>query len=212
MPVHMVVIGPPGAGKGTQAMMLADILGIAHVSTGELFRKNISDGSELGMQVETILSSGRLVSDELTISLVRDRLQHTSCQRGAVLDGFPRTPEQAEALDDILDKDGNRVDLVPYIRVRDETIIDRLTSRRVDVNTGNIYHVRYNPPPLGVEVEQRADDIPETVQTRIAEYYKNTAPLIEYYTSKGVLQEFDGEQTVEAVSEQLLAAVEEKVA
>lgn len=212
MAVFVVVIGPPGAGKGTQAKKLSETLVLPHVSTGELFRDNIRDRTELGKRVEVIISGGVLVPDELTISLVRDRLRHSDCMPGVILDGFPRTPGQARALDEMLDEDGNRVVLVPHIRVRDEVILERLTDRRVDVRTGKTYHLKYNPPPPSAEVEQRPDDHPETVRIRIAEYYRNISPLLAYYTERGVLHEFDGEQPIKVVTSQLLAAVEAKTA
>ena len=209
MAVYVVVIGPPGAGKGTQAIKLSETLQITHVSTGELFRGNIRDGTELGKRVDAVLSRGELVSDELTIALVRDRLEQLDCERGAVMDGFPRTAAQAQALDEILDDDGDCVMLAPYIHVTDKVIIERLTGRRVDARTGETYHVKYNPPPLGLEVEQRLDDCQETVQTRINEYHKNTASMLAHYTDRGVLQEFDGEQPINVLTDQLLAALED---
>ena len=207
MALYVVVIGPPGAGKGTQAKKLACALGLAHVSTGDLFRDNIRDGTDLGKRVEATLSGGGLVPDELTIALVNKRLQYSDCARGAVLDGFPRTLRQARSLDDMLEKSGDRVVLAPYISVRDEVIFERLTYRRVDLSTGKIYHLQHRPPPPGTEVTQRADDRQVTVRKRITEFYKNTAPLIAHYTEKEVLQEIDGEQPIEAVTKQLLAAV-----
>ncbi len=210
MATHLVMIGPPGAGKGTQASRLAEKLGLAHVSTGDIFRENIRNETELGARVKTLLESGTLVPDELTIALVQDRLQQPDCRRGAVLDGFPRTPAQAAALEFMLAEQGFSVNLAPYIRLDDEAVIGRLTGRRTDMCTGKIYHLKYDPPPAEAELEQRPDDSEQTVQHRLDEYHENTAPLLDYYKERGVLQQFDGEMTIDALADALLAAVGER--
>ena len=210
MATHLVMIGPPGAGKGTQASRLAEKLGLAHVSTGDIFRENIRNETELGARVKTLLESGTLVPDELTIALVQDRLQQPDCRRGAVLDGFPRTPAQAAALDSMLAKQGLLVNLAPYIRLDDEAVIARLTGRCTDRRTGKTYHLKYYPPPAEAELELRPDDSGETVRHRLDEYHENTAPLLDYYKERGVLQQFDGEMTIDALADALLAAVEER--
>lgn len=210
MATFLVLIGPPGAGKGTQASRLAEKLGLAHVSTGEIFRENIRNETELGARVKTLLKSGTLVPDELTIALVRDRLQHPDCRQGAVLDGFPRTPAQAVVLDSMLAEQGLRVNIVPYISLDDEAVFERLTGRRTDRRTAKTYHLKYDPPPADAELEQRPDDREETVQHRLDEYYENTAPLLDYYNERGVLQQFDGELSIEALTEALMMAVGEQ--
>lgn len=212
MPTYLVMLGPPGAGKGTQAKILSRKLGLAHVSSGDLFRDNIARKTELGRRVEEILSSGALVPDDVTIAMVRDRLQRPDCAQGAVLDGFPRTPAQAEALDAMLAEWNGRVTLVPYVRVGEELLVERLTGRRTDRRTGKIYHVKFNPPPPEADLVQRPDDQEDTVRTRLREYERNTAPLVDYYRAKGALQEIDGEQPIERVTDELLSVVQSRSA
>lgn len=212
MPFYLVMIGPPGAGKGTQAKELAGLLELAHVSTGDLFRDNIRAGSALGKRVEEILASGALVPDAVTIELVRERLRAQDCVRGAILDGFPRTLPQAEALGVLLAEAGDKINLAPYIKVSDQVLVERLTGRRTDRRTGKIYHVKYNPPPAGADLEQRPDDAEHTVRRRIAEYYANTAPLLEYFRDAGVLQEFDGELAIADVLKLIVTAARERLA
>lgn len=214
MTLYLILIGLPGAGKGTQASVLSNEKGLAHVSSGDLFRDNIKRQTGLGKKVEAILKSGALVPDDLTIAMVRDRLQQPDCAAGALLDGFPRTPAQADALDAMLAELGGRVSLVPYIKVRPEVLIERLSGRWTCKTCGTVYHQTFNPPKAagkcdkdGGELIQRPDDQAETVKKRIEEYVRNTAPLIEHYRGKGVLAEIDGEQSIEAVSVELLAAV-----
>lgn len=212
MPFYLVMIGPPGAGKGTQAKELAGLLELAHVSTGDLFRDNIRAGSALGKRVEEILASGALVPDAVTIELVRERLRARDCVRGAILDGFPRTLPQAEALGVLLAEAGDKINLAPYIKVSDQVLVERLTGRRTDRRTGKIYHVKYNPPPAGADLEQRPDDAEHTVRRRIAEYYASTAPLLEYFRAAGVLQEFDGELAIGDVLKLIVTAARERLA
>ena len=207
MQLYLVMLGPPGAGKGTQAKTISQELDIAHISTGDLFRDNIARKTELGKQVEEILASGALVPDELTVAMVRQRFQESDAKNGAVLDGFPRTPVQAEALDSLLAEFDAAIALVPYVRVSDSLLVERLTGRRTDDQTGKIYHLKYNPPPPDAELTHRPDDQEDTVRKRLQEYEKNTAPLIDYYREKGVLQEIDGEQSIEAVNANLLGII-----
>ena len=215
MAIYLVMIGLPGAGKGTQAARLSKRRGLTHVSSGDLFRDNIKRQTELGKQVEAILRSGALVPDDVTIVMVRDRLKQPDCVEGAVLDGFPRTPAQAEALNKMLGELGGKVNLVPYIKVPDEVLVERLTGRWTCKGPGqHVYHMKFNPPKVsgvcdndGAQLFQRPDDQEETVVRRIAEYVKNTAPLIEYYRERGLLAEINGEQDIEKVTAELLAAV-----
>ena len=214
MAIYLVMIGLPGAGKGTQAALLSKRRGLTHVSSGDLFRDNIKRQTELGKQVEAILRSGALVPDDVTIAMVRDRLKQPDCVEGAVLDGFPRTPAQAEALNKMLGELGGKVNLVPYIKVPDEVLVERLTGRWTCKGPGqHVYHMKFNPPKVsgvcdidGAQLFQRPDDQEETVVRRIAEYVKNTAPLIEYYRERGLLAEINGEQDIEKVTAELLAA------
>lgn len=215
MPIYLVLIGLPGAGKGTQAVALSQNKGLAHVSSGDLFRDNIKRQTELGKKVEAILKSGALVPDDVTIAMMRDRLMQDDCKGGAILDGFPRTPAQAEALNAMLAELGGTVNLVPYIKVREEVLIERLSGRWTCKTCGTVYHEKFNPPKQagvcdkdGGELTQRPDDKSETVVTRINEYMKNTAPLIDYYRAHGLLAEINGEQEIEQVSAELIGAVE----
>ena len=215
MPIYLVLIGLPGAGKGTQAAILSQQKSLTHVSSGDLFRDNIKRQTELGKQVEAILKSGALVPDDVTIAMVRERLSRPDCAAGAVLDGFPRTPAQAEALNKMLGELGGKVNLVPYIKVGEPALVERLTGRWTCKGPGqHVYHLKFNPPKAagicdvdGAELFQRPDDKAETVRTRIQEYVRNTAPLIEHYRRKSLLAEIDGEQAIEKVSADLLAAV-----
>jgi len=207
MQLYFVMLGPPGAGKGTQAKTVSQELDIAHISTGDLFRDNIARKTDLGKQVEEILASGALVPDKLTVEMVRQRFQESDAKNGAVLDGFPRTPGQAKALDSLLAEFDASIALVPYVRVSDNLLVERLTGRRTDEQTGKIYHLKYNPPPPDAKLTHRPDDQEDTVRRRLQEYEKNTAPLIEYYREKGVLREIDGEQAIEAVTADLLGII-----
>jgi len=216
MPIYLVMLGLPGAGKGTQAVTLSEKKQLKHVSSGDLFRDNIKRQTELGKQVEAILKSGALVPDDVTIAMVRERLGRLDCAAGAVLDGFPRTPAQAEALNNMLGELGGKVNLVPYIKVREAVLIERLTGRWTCKGPGqHVYHLKFNPPKVagvcdvdGAELFQRPDDQEATVKNRIAEYMKNTAPLIDYYRQAGLLIEINGDQAIEQVTAELFAAVD----
>ncbi|MEL7636760.1 MAG: adenylate kinase [Anaerolineaceae bacterium] len=207
---YIVMLGPPGAGKGTQAKIIAEELGLVHISTGDLFRENLANETELGKLAASFMNKGELVPDDVTIAMVEERLSRPDCQLGAVLDGFPRTPAQAEALDALLAKIGGRVDLVPFIHVPNETLVERLSGRWMS-KAGRVYHALYNPPKIkwiddidGSELYQREDDKPETVAHRIEVYYLQTSPLIEYYREAGTLVQIDGTQTIDKVTEELL--------
>lgn len=207
---YIVMLGPPGAGKGTQAKVIAEELGLVHVSTGDLFRENLSQETELGKLAARYMNAGELVPDDVTIAMVEERLGRADCVKGAVLDGFPRTPAQAEALDELLSRIGGKVDLVPFIQVPNEVLIERLSGRWMS-RSGRVYHALYNPPKVkwlddedGSELYQRDDDKPETVAHRINVYYEQTSPLIAYYQEAGTLVEIDGAQEIEAVTEELL--------
>ncbi|NLC12684.1 MAG: adenylate kinase [Chloroflexi bacterium] len=207
---YIVMLGPPGAGKGTQAKIIAEELGLVHISTGDLFRENLANETELGKLAASFMNKGELVPDDVTIAMVEERLSRPDCQLGAVLDGFPRTPAQAEALDALLAKIGGRVDLVPFIHVPNETLVERLSGRWMS-KAGRVYHALYNPPKIkwiddidGSELYQREDDKPETVAHRIEVYYLQTSPLIEYYREAGTLVQIDGTQAIDKVTEELL--------
>lgn len=207
---YIVMLGPPGAGKGTQAKIIANELGLVHISTGDLFRENLSNETPLGKLAASYMSKGELVPDDVTIAMVEDRLSREDCLKGAVLDGFPRTPDQAKALDALLAKSGGRVDLVPFIKVPNETLVERLSGRWMS-KSGRVYHALYNPPLIkwlddidGSELYQREDDKPETVAHRIEVYYQQTSPLIQYYQDADTLVQIDGTQSIEKVTQDLL--------
>ena len=210
---YIVMLGPPGAGKGTQAEILAQKLGLVHVSSGDLFRENLSNQTELGKLAQTYMTKGELVPDDVTIAMVKERLSRPDCAKGAVLDGFPRTPTQAEALNKILAEMNAKVDLVPLISVPNDVLVERLSGRWMS-KSGRVYHALYNPPKVkwvddidGTPLYQREDDKPETVQRRIDVYYEQTAPLIDYYRQAGLLVEIDGTQEIEKVTEDILKAI-----
>lgn len=211
---YIVMLGPPGAGKGTQAKVLAKQVGLMHVSTGDLFRENLANETELGQLANTFMTKGELVPDDVTIAMVRERLSRPDCAQGAVLDGFPRTPAQAAALEELLAEMGGKVDLVPFISVPDATLVKRLGGRWVS-QSGRVYHEINNPPKVkwvddidGTSLYQRDDDKSETVQRRIDVYYQQTSPLIEYYREAGKLVEIDGELPIAEVTEAILQAVD----
>ena len=213
--LYIVMLGPPGAGKGTQAKMLAQALDLVHISTGDLFRDHLKNETELGQLAQSYMNKGELVPDDVTIRMVEERLARPDCEQGAVLDGFPRTPAQAEALDDLLDGFDAEVKVVPYIKVPDDVLVERLSGRWMSAS-GRVYHAVYNPPKVkwiddidGTELYQREDDKPETVRHRIEVYRDQTSPLIDYYRQKGLLVEIDGTQLIDAVAETLKKSVEE---
>lgn len=197
--MKIIMLGAPGAGKGTQAKMIAEKFGIPHISTGDIFRANIKNGTELGAKAKEYMDQGLLVPDELTCDLVVDRIQQEDCKKGYILDGFPRTIPQAEALDAALTKLGENIDFAINVEVPDENIVRRMGGRRACVSCGATYHVVYNAPAkenvcdaCGAELILRDDDKPETVQKRLSVYHEQTQPLIDYYTKKGVIAEVDG--------------------
>ena len=211
---YYVLLGPPGAGKGTQAKAIAESLRLAHISSGDLFRENLSKQTELGKKAQVFINRGDLVPDDLTIDMVRDRLGKPDCVEGAILDGFPRTPAQAEALAVMLKETNSEVKSVPLISVPPEVLLERLSGRFSCRAAGHVYHSKYHPPKVagicdvdGSELYQREDDKAETVQNRISVYLEQTAPLIEYYRSRGLLHEVDGTLEIDEVTKQVLAAL-----
>lgn len=214
MPTYIVLLGPPGAGKGTQAQLLSKALNLPHISSGDIFRENIKDQTELGKQAKSYMTRGDLVPDELTISMIKERLSRQDCQKGALLDGFPRTPAQAEALDVLLSEFNGCVNTVPYINVPADVLVKRLSGRWTCRGEGHVFHEQHNPPVQkeicdfdGSELYQREDDKEETVKNRIQVYFKNTMPLIDHYKEAGLLVEVDGEQTIEKVHEDLYKSI-----
>lgn len=204
--MKIIMLGAPGAGKGTQAKKIAEKYSIPHISTGDIFRANIKNGTELGKKAKTYMDQGLLVPDELVVDLVVDRLNQEDCNSGCVLDGFPRTIPQAEALDAALEAAGQAVDYAINVEVPDENIVRRMSGRRACVGCGATYHIVYAPTKeenicdtCHGELILRDDDKPETVQKRLNVYHEQTQPLIDYYTKKNILVEVDGTQDIEDV-------------
>jgi len=214
MPIFIILLGPPGAGKGTQAQVISTELGLPHISSGDIFRENLKNQTELGRLAKGYMDRGELVPDDLTISMIRERLSRPDAAPGALLDGFPRTPAQAEALSTMLAGFDGKVNAVPYINVPDAVLIERLTGRWTCRAQGHIFHEKFSPPKQagicdndGSELYQRDDDKAETVMHRIRVYLEQTMPLIQYYQQRGVLLEVDGTQSIEKVSADLLAGL-----
>jgi adenylate kinase len=211
---YVVLLGPPASGKGTQAARLHKELDLPHVASGDLFRENLKKETELGLKAKTYMDRGALVPDDITIAMVMDRLSRPDCEHGALLDGFPRTIAQAEALDEALAEQGHRISSVLNIAVPDDVLVERVSGRRLCRTCGEAYHVKFNPPQRpglcdkdGGELYQRDDDRPETVRERLKVYWDQTSPLIDYYCDQGVLVEVDGDQSIDAVTEDLRAAL-----
>jgi adenylate kinase len=224
-PKYIILLGPPGSGKGTQAARVGQKLGLPHVASGDLFRYNLDNETELGLKARVYMDRGDLVPDDITIAMVLDRLSQSDCAVGALLDGFPRTLAQAEALDQALADQGHtklpsevhstgKVSLVPLIAVPDEVVVERLSGRRICRECQTPFHVAFNPFQTcpydkcqGEYLYQREDDKPETVRSRLQVYWEQTSPLIEYYAAKGVLVKINGDQPIDAVEADLRAAV-----
>ena len=214
MPTYFVLLGPPGAGKGTQAQAVSSKLRLPHISSGDIFRENLKNQTELGKMAKGFIERGELVPDDLTVSMIKERISRPDCQDGALLDGFPRTPVQADALAAMLEEFDGQVNAVPYIRVPEDVLIERLTGRWTCRAQGHVFHEKFNPPEKvgvcdhdGSELYQREDDKRETVINRIQVYFKQTMPLIEYYRKAGLLIEIDGAQPIEGVTKDLMAAL-----
>jgi adenylate kinase len=213
--LYIILFGAPGVGKGTQAVILAEKTGLVHITTGELFREAIRQETDLGKQAKVYYDRGQLVPDHLTIAMLLERLSQGDCAGGCILDGFPRTLEQAAALDDALGREGKVIDKVVYIQAPEDELLSRLSGRWSCRQCGSVYHERFQPPreagrcdQCGGELYQREDDKPETARRRLEVYAQQTAPLIDYYRERGKLLEIDGNKSVDDVAEDLLAAVE----
>ena len=208
--MKIIMLGAPGAGKGTQAKMLAEKYGIPHISTGDIFRAN--NGTELGAKAKEYMDKGLLVPDELVVDLIMDRFKADDCKNGYILDGFPRTIPQAEALDAALAANGEKIDYAVNVEVPDENIVNRMSGRRACVGCGATYHIVYNPTKVegkcdtcGADLILRDDDKPETVLNRLKVYHEQTQPLIDFYTKKGVIAEVDGTKDMKDVFDAIVA-------
>ena len=214
MAKFLVLLGPPGVGKGTQAKILAEHTGLAHVSSGDLFRENLKNQTDLGKLAQSYMSKGELVPDDVTIAMIRERLGRPDCETGAILDGFPRTPSQADALETMLKDFNGQVDAVPFITAAEDVLVKRLGDRWTCRENGHIFNGKSNPPKNagicdidGSELYQRDDDKAETVKRRIQVYLEQTSPLIAYYREHGKLIEIDGMQAIEQVTNTLVSAL-----
>ena len=212
--MHILLMGPPGAGKGTQAANLVKEFGIPHISTGDMFRAAVKEGTELGLQAKACMDAGKLVPDEVTIGIVKERLAKPDCKKGFILDGFPRTVEQADALAGILKELGLSLTAALNITVPAADLIERAVGRRICKSCGATYHVKFNPPQkAGVcdtcagDLYQRADDSEETMKNRLSVYEAQTKPLIAYYEKAGVYKEIDGRQPIDDVKAAMIAAL-----
>ena len=214
MKSYIVLLGPPGAGKGTQAKAISGKMGLPHISSGDIFRENLKEKTVLGDLAAGYINKGELVPDDVTVAMIRERLSRPDCIEGALLDGFPRTPAQADALAQIASELGGTVKAVPYIHVPEVELIERLTGRWTCRAHGHVFHEKYNPPQKpgicdfdGSELYQREDDQPETVKRRIRVFLEQTEPLIAYYRERELLLEINGSQPIEEVTRQLLSAL-----
>ena len=219
MPVEsrfLILLGPPMSGKGTQAARLTQLLGIPQVSSGDLFRDNIKNQTNLGLEAKKYIERGDLVPDEITIGMVKERLHREDCLGGALLDGFPRTTPQAEALDEILVGVGASLAAVISVAVPEDVLVERASGRRICRTCGQSYHLKFDPPKKsgicdedGGELYQREDDKQETVRQRLAVYQAQTSPLVEFYRTRGILHEVNGDQTIDNVADDILQVVNE---
>jgi adenylate kinase len=213
--MNLILLGPPGAGKGTQAQRLQNRLGLVQLSTGDMLRAAVASGSDLGKQAKSIMDAGRLVPDEIIIAMISERIDKPDCRNGFILDGFPRTTAQAEALDEMLAEKGMRLDRVIEMKVDDEALVERITGRFACVTCGAGYHDKFHRPKVdgvcdvcgGHEFTRRDDDNAETVKARLAAYHEQTAPILPYYRDKGVLTSVDGMASIEEVARQMDGAL-----
>lgn len=214
--MNLVFLGLPGAGKGTQAALLAEKYNIPHISTGDMFREAVKQETELGKKAKEYMEAGELVPDQVTIGIVRERLAQDDCRRGFILDGFPRTIAQAEALEEVLQELNRELDLALLIDAPEEELVERLTGRRVCQNCGATYHVKFDPPEVegicdecGGKLEQRDDDKPATVKKRLEVNRKKTEKMIDFYSSRGILTEIDARGEIDDIQEKIIRLIED---
>lgn len=214
MPAYIVLLGPPGVGKGTQAGILSERTGLPHVSSGDLFRENMKNQTELGRKAQEFVDKGELVPDDLTIAMVEERLSRPDCKAGVILDGFPRTPAQARALNELLAARSAEISIAPFLNATAEVLVERISGRLTCRAAGHVYHRAFNPPRVsgtcdedGSDLYQREDDSADTVRRRIGVYMEQTSPLIEFYRGEGKLVEIDGTRPIEDVTNVLMLAI-----
>jgi len=207
--MDLILFGPPGAGKGTQAKRIQESLEVPQISTGDMMRAARREGTPLGKKFDEYMQAGKLVPDSLVLDLMKERLSKPDAAKGAIFDGFPRTAAQAEALDELLAGMDRKIDAVVVLEVPLEDIIDRVTGRRTDPTSGQVFHVRYNPPPAGLDVVQRKDDTEEVVRKRFEEYEANTKPVLPHYEAKGLVKRVDGVGSLDEVTERIRSALGE---
>ncbi len=210
--MNLMLLGAPGAGKGTQAKILIDKYNIPQISTGDILREAVKNGTEMGLKAKKAMDNGELVSDDIIIGIIKDRLSQDDCKKGFILDGFPRTIPQAKALETLMKEMDIKLDKVISLEVPDEEIVERITGRRVSKTTGKIYHIKYNPPVDEKEEDLiiRKDDNKETVLKRLTAYHKQTAPLVDFYKEKGVFAEVDGTQNIVEITKSIEGILEGK--
>lgn len=213
--MDVILLGPPGAGKGTQAAMLVERAGIVHVSSGDLFRAALRDGTEVGLRAKSYMDKGELVPDEVVIDMIMERISQPDCEKGVLFDGFPRTADQARALEAMLNQRGRHIDAVIYFSVPDDVLIKRIAGRQTCKNCGAVFNLYFHPTKVeGIcdvcgsdQLYQRSDDTVETAQNRLSVYFEQTLPLIDFYRGQGLLHEIDGQQEMEAVTTSMMQAL-----
>jgi len=207
--MRMILVGPPGAGKGTQAARLVATYNIPHISSGDMLRAAVKEGTKLGVEADGFMKAGKLVPDEVVIGMILERVAKDDCKNGFMLDGFPRTRPQAQALDDAMTKAGVALDVVVLIEVPDSLLIERAVGRRSDPETGRIYHLKYDPPPADIvgRLVHRKDDTEEAVRVRIEKYHSETAPIIPFYKEKGILRRVDGVGNPDDITQRITAVL-----
>jgi adenylate kinase len=208
--MRMILVGPPGAGKGTQATKLVESYRIPHISSGEMLRESVKEGTAMGIKADGFMKAGQLVPDEVVIGMILERITKADCAKGFILDGFPRTRPQAEALDEAMTQAGVKLDSVVLIEIPDQLVIDRLSGRRSDPVTGAIYHMVFNPPPAEVvdRLVQRKDDTVEAATTRVTKYHSDTAPVVPFYDAKGLVRRVDGVGDPAVITARITAALQ----